>query len=340
MSKMITVTGGNGFIASHVIQQLLESPHQHQITATVRSFEKGSVITSFAGAAERLVLKEANLNDADSFDFAGQDVVLHLASPFTLTVKDNQKDLIDPAVNGTLAVLKAAKRAGSVKTVVVTSSLAAITESPQAGKVLDETMWNQDSSVSHNPYYYSKLVAEKAAWKFMDENPDCKFKLITLLPGFVIGPSHTSTINESVSTILNTINGGFPIRVNLWFPFVDVRDVARAHIAAFENSVASGRYILVGDKTLSMSETCDVILGKYPEYKDKVATFNAPNILPWLFSFAQPAGTASYLRANLSKVPGYQIRNNKAKAGLGIGFRPAEEAILATVEDLIKWKHV
>ncbi|KAI9329604.1 NAD-dependent epimerase/dehydratase [Obelidium mucronatum] len=342
MPKKIVVTGGNGFIASHVIQQLLESPQNYKVTATVRSISaKGSAITAFPGAAERLTLKEADLNNPESFDFlSGHDVVLHLASPFALTVKDNQKDLVDPAVNGTLAVLNAAKKAGSVKTVIVTSSLAAVTEKPHVGRILDETVWNQDSTVDWNPYYYSKVAAERAAWDFMAENKDTVgFKLITILPVFVIGPAHTSSINESVQTVMNIIKGGFPVRVNLWWPYVDVRDVAAAHILAFEKDVESGRYIATGDRTINMSEACDIIKERHPEFSN-IPSMTAPNILPWLLSFAQPTGTGSYLRSNLSNESGYEVSNQKIKTALGITFRPVEESIEDTVQDLIKWKHI
>ncbi|KAJ3068311.1 hypothetical protein HDU98_008495 [Podochytrium sp. JEL0797] len=340
MPKKIAVTGGNGFIASHTIHELLASPKNYSVTATVRSIAKGGVITGFPGASERLILKEADLLNPLSFDFTGQDVVLHIASPFALTVKDNQKDLVDPAVKGTLAVLEAAKKAGTVKTVVLTSSLASVTEKPQAGTAIDEAMWNEDSSLNHNPYYFSKVMAEKAAWKFMEDNPECGFKLIAILPSFVIGPAYTINVNESVSIIANIVQGGFPFRFNLWWPFVDVRDVAHTHILAFEKAdLESGRYLAVGDRSVSMGETCDMIKAQYPELR-KVPRWAAPNIVPRLASYLQPVGTGTFLRVNLSKEKGYDISNKKVKEALGVQFRPVEESVKDTVEDLIKWKHI
>ncbi|KAJ3068312.1 hypothetical protein HDU98_008496 [Podochytrium sp. JEL0797] len=340
MPKKIAVTGGNGFIASHTIHELLASPQNYNVTATVRSIAKGGVITGFPGASERLILKEADLMNPSSFDFTGQDVVLHIASPFALTVKDNQKDLVDPAVNGTLAVLEAAKKAGTVKTVVLTSSLASVTEKPHAGTVIDEAMWNEDSSLNHNTYYFSKVMAEKAAWKFMEDNTDCGFKLIVILPSFVIGPSYNNSINESVSIIANIVNGGFPLRFNLWWPFVDVRDVAHTHILAFEKAeLASGRYLAVGDRSVSMGETCDMITAQFPEMS-KVPGWTAPNFVPYLASYLQPAGMGAYLRVNLSNEKGYDVSNKKVKEALGVQFRPVDESVKDTVEDLIKWKHI
>ena len=129
----VAVTGGNGFIAAHIVHQLLQSGRYH-VTATVRSTAAQSPLWSFPGAAERLRLVQADLLDADSWNFEGIQTVMHVASPFVVNVKDPQKDLVDPAVQGTLNVLRAAMRDG-VSQVILTSSIATLTDQPVRGKV-------------------------------------------------------------------------------------------------------------------------------------------------------------------------------------------------------------
>ncbi|KAJ3346647.1 hypothetical protein HDU83_002807 [Entophlyctis luteolus] len=180
MVEHVAITGGNGFIASHIIHQLLEADREppYKVTATVRSLERGNCIADLPHARHRLFLRVANLMEPNSFDFAGQDVVIHTASPVLLdAVKDAKSEIVDPAVSGTLAVLHAAMKAKTVKIFVLTSSLSAVTEGPQFGKVINETEWNTDSTLKGNPYPYSKVCAERAAWNFMESNPHCGFKL-------------------------------------------------------------------------------------------------------------------------------------------------------------------
>src|SRR5687767_556970 len=155
----ILVTGATGFIASHVVAQLLAK--DHRVRATVRSKKKAkemALLEALPGARERLEIVEADLVAEGSFDAAcvGVHAVIHTASPYVLDAEDPQRDLVDPAVKGTLNVLRAAKKTASVKRVVVTSSMAAITDEPESDHVLTEADWNEKSSLDRNPYYYSK----------------------------------------------------------------------------------------------------------------------------------------------------------------------------------------
>jgi len=181
--KPVCVTGASGFVAAHVTRELLE--RGYRVRGTVRSLStpgKYGFLTSLPGAADRLELVSAELLAEGSYDsaVAGCELVIHTASPYVMNVKDPQRDLIDPAVNGTLNVLGSAKAAG-VRRVVLTSSMAAISDEPVDGKVFTEDDWNEQSSLERNPYYFSKTVAERAAWKFVeDEHPG--FDLIAINP--------------------------------------------------------------------------------------------------------------------------------------------------------------
>jgi dihydroflavonol-4-reductase len=162
-SAKVLVTGATGLIGTHVVEQLLAKGYQ--VRGTVRSVEKAATegILDSPPGSERLELVEANLLDAASFQDAVRscDFVLHLASPFVLDVKDPQTDLVDPAVEGTTAVLRACFAVPSVRRVVVTSSFAALADSPNG--TLTEASWNDESSLKQNPCAFSKNMAERAA---------------------------------------------------------------------------------------------------------------------------------------------------------------------------------
>jgi dihydroflavonol-4-reductase len=164
-----------------------------------------------------------------------------------MDVRDPQKDLVEPALKGTEGVLKAST-SSRAKKVVLTSSMASVTDEPISGHVYTENDWNTLSSLSRNPYYYSKTVAERYAWKYVEDLPkDQKLDLVVMNPYFIIGPSHSKTqgINDSVKSIYQSMNGELPGIMDLCWGFVDVRDVAKAHILGMERQNASGRYLLV-----------------------------------------------------------------------------------------------
>ena len=190
---LVLVTGANGFIASQLIADLLASGYR--VRGTVRSVEKGTEpLRALPGAAERLELVAAELSTEGAFDapMKGITHVVHTASPYSMNVADPQRDLVDPAVNGTRNVLMAAHRAGGVQRVVLTSSMAAITDEPGSDHVLTEADWNVKSTLSRNPYYLSKTLAEKEGWRIVEaEKP--RFDLVVINPFVVIGPSIAST---------------------------------------------------------------------------------------------------------------------------------------------------
>ncbi|KAB1224977.1 Tetraketide alpha-pyrone reductase 1 [Morella rubra] len=273
--------------------------------------KKTEHLLALDGAKERLHLFKADLLEEGSFDSLvnGCEGVFHTASPVALNVTDPQAEVIDPAVKGTLNILRSCVKASSVKRVVITSSMATVF---YGGKpltpdvVLDETWFSDPAFCEKSELWYmlSKTLAEDAAWKFAKENG---IDLLTMNPGWVIGPLLQPTVNESVEPILKLINGAQknldPI-VPVW---VDVRDTVNAHILAFENPSASGRHCLVAS-TISCSEVVKILRELFPH-------FNIPE-----------NGDEPFV--SICKV-------SKEKAeSLGLNFTPVEVSLKDTVESL------
>lgn len=339
----VLVTGASGFIASRTIEQLLAKGHR--VRGTVRSLGKEkdlAPLRALPGAKERLELVQADLLTAGSFDAPAQgcDAVLHMASPYVLEAKDPQKDLVDPAVKGTENVLSASEKAGTVKRVVITSSMAAITDEPESDHVLTEADWNVKSSLERNAYYYSKTLAEKAGWAFVESRKP-GFDLVTVNPFMVIGPSLSPGINTSNQLFVDLLSGTYPGIMNLTWGFVDVRDVASAHVRAIEIPTAHGRYITAGE-TISMRDVVELLAKNGWGAGNKLPKLGmdcgAGDFAVRLSSYLQPKGVGSYLRTHVGRVPRYDT--SKVQRELGLSFRPVAESILDAVNDLAAQGHV
>jgi len=264
------------------------------------------------GANERLQLVKANLLDEGTFDAAvdGCEGVFHTASPFYIGVKDPQAEMLDPAVKGTLNVLNACAKASSVKRVVVTSSVAAVTynsrpRSPDT--VVDET-WFSDAEYCKQVklwYHLSKTMAEESAWKFAKEKG---IDIVTINPAMVIGTLLQPTLNTSCAAILQLMNGSLTYP-NMTFGWVSVKDVAEAHILAFEVPSANGRYLLV-EKVAHYSEIVKILSKLYP-------------------GCAVPTKCAD----DNPFPPTFTVSKERVEK-LGLKYTPIEEALRDTVESL------
>ncbi len=338
MTKIL-ISGATGFIAGHVIERLLEKGHE--VVGTVRdpsNADKVEHLTRMKGADKRLELVQADLTDEQPFsDTVDVDVVLHMASPYIVNVKDPARDLVRPAVEGTLSMLRAAATSDRVKRVILTSSMASITDEPD-DRTLTEKDWNTESSLNRNPYYYSKAQAERAAWEFMkSEKPG--FDLVVINPFMVIGPAQTAAVNTSNQTFVDMMSGQYPAIMALDWGFVDVRDVADAHIAAMEASEAEGRYICAS-ANMTMAEATDLMRQEgYGHTKLPSLNLTGPigTALMKLMSYSQPQGVGSYLRTHLGRHP--RFSNDKIKNQLGIIFRTPQDSLRDTLADLEKWGH-
>lgn len=338
----VLVTGATGFMASRIIERLLAQGRH--VRGTVRSLTTSAgvnIVSRLPGAADRLELVEADLTRPGSFDAParGCECVMHTASPYVLDVKDPQRDLIDPAVKGTREVLAACVR-GNVTRVVLTSSMAAITDEPERDTVLTEADWNETSSLDRNPYFYSKTMAERAAWSFVaDTQP--RLDLVVINPFMMIGPSLTPRINTSNQLFVSLMNGAFPTIVSMSWGFVDVRDVAEAHVLAMNTPSARGRYICAGDVVPMRALVALLVKNGYGAAgRLPTRSLESPfgTWLARLASYRQPKGTGQYLRTHLGRVPRYDT--TKIRTDLGLSFRPASVSILETMQNLEQWGHL
>jgi dihydroflavonol-4-reductase len=337
----VCVTGASGFVASWLVRELLE--RGVTVRGTVRRVASADHLRALPGAVERLELVEADLTVPGSFEPAvrGCAAVFHTASPYVIQVDNPQRDLVDPAVSGTLDVLRACVKAGDVSRVVLTSSMAAVTDEPDESRVLTEADWNEKSTLQRNPYYLSKTMAERAAWTFVErEKPS--FDLVAMNPFVVMGPSLGPGLNVSNQIIADMVNGVYPGILSMTWGIVDVRDVAHAHVRAAEVKPARGRYLLVQEPAVSMR----TIVGWLREagYGDGTklpsrGLDNAfGNLLVTLNSYVQPPGVGSYLRTHIGRVPRFTA--SKARTELGLSFRPTRETVLDTARDLERQGHL
>lgn len=337
----VAVTGATGFIGSEIVKALLD--RGHTVHGTVRDPDNAAKVdplSTLSGASDRLTLFKADLLDSKSFDAAFEDcdVVMHVASPYVVDVEDAQRDLVDPALNGTRSALAAAN-ASDVKRVVLTSSAAAITDEPE-DRVYTEADWNEKSTLHRNPYYYSKMLAERAAWRFVEED-DPTFDLVVINPTGVIGPSIGSGLSTTSQIIADLLNGGvYPAIIDITFPYVDVRDVAEAHVRAAENPEASGRYIC-SNELVSLERTVDVLnrngFDTYKLPKIKLTSSFGSLLVKQLARFQRP-GSRSFIETNLGRT--LTLDTSKIQRGLGMEFRDIDTSIIETANDLLRWGHV
>lgn len=339
-NKPVLVTGGNGYIASWLIKYLLEDGVNVHATVRDPNNEKkvGHLKQIAQDAKGELTLFAADLFDAKAFDapMQGSEVVFHTASPFVISgIKDANKELVQPALQGTENVLHAVNRVESVKRVVLTASVVGIygdaADMADAGvDAFTEAQWNSTSSVSHQPYNYSKVVAEKRAWEINKQQN--RWDLLTINPSFVMGPSLTQASDSaSLSTIKQFADGTLKMGApELYFGVVDVRDVAMAHIKAGYTPGASGRHI-TNSETMSMLGMGEALRSKfgdaYPFPKKQL-----PKALLWLVGPFQ-----GLERKFVSRNVGHKLYfdNSYTKRDLGMEFRPAKETVIEHFQQMI-----
>lgn len=326
----ILVTGASGYIGSWITKTLCEAGHT--VHATVRDLSRHDKVDHLESLADsttgQIRIFEADLLIDGSFDQATQgcDAVVHSASPFIIgKYKSVQKQLIQPALHGTRNVLQSASKNGSVKKVVVTSSMAAMYGDNQDIKTyldgqVSERTWNETSSAKHNPYAYSKTIAEKEAWKLANGSA---WELAIINPGFVLGPSLSKrTDGTSVEVMLSLMNGRFKSGVpDVQFGLVDVRDVAQAHRLAIEKPV-SGRFLTAAETGGFLDIARHIDAAYSGTYALPQKTLSKP-----LMYLVGPALGFSwkYTSANF----GYPMRmdNRRIQEELGVRFRPMSESI-------------
>jgi nucleoside-diphosphate-sugar epimerase len=333
----ILVTGGSGFIGSHTILQLLAAGHQ--VRTTIRDLKREGDVRAMlkeggAQTGDRLSFVAADLtNDAGWPEaVAGCDYVLHVASPLPERVPKDENELIVPAREGTLRVLRASRDAG-VKRVVLTSSFAAVGYGhKQRNEPFTEQDWTDPNCGDVLPYTKSKTLAEHAAWNFMAAEGG-NLELSVINPVGVFGPVLGPDYSASILIVQRMMDGAMPGAPRLYFGIVDVRDVADLHIRAMTHPAAKGeRFLAVAGDSMSMLEIAKVLKNRTGAYAKRVPSREVPNWMVRLIAIKDPA--AKQLLPELGKKK--NATNEKAKRLLGWTPRSNEEAIVATAESLVR----
>lgn len=338
--KVVLVTGGTGYLGSWVVKKLLANGYSVRVAVrNLRNSKKYIHLMQLENSGN-LNFFEADLLSEGSFDNAaeGADAIIHMASPFILSVRDAQKDLIKPAVMGTRNVLSSATKSSTVKKVVLTSSIAAVYGDNADLKDLGvdeftEEYFNFSSSVKHQPYSYSKVMAEKEAWRAFNEQS--KWTLVVINPTLVMGPSLTGeSSSESLKIMSNLIGGKYRMGVPfLQFGFVDVRDVATAHVLALEKENAQGRYILVS-QVADFLALANIVGHAFPG-KFKLPQKIVPKILMlpvgWIFGFSP-----KFVLRNVGcKI---KVSNKRSVEELGLKYADLDVTISDMVKQMISKK--
>ena len=335
MSKVL-VTGGSGFVGAHVILQLLSAGHQ--VRTTVRNLNREGAVRAMlkAGGQEpgdRLSFFAADLvSDAGWREATAEcDYVIHVASPIPANAPKHEDELIVPAKEGTLRVLRAARDA-NVKRVVLTSSCGAVYYGHPTQKApFDETSWTIVTG-DLTAYVKSKAIAERAAWDFIASDGR-GLELSVVNPAGIFGPVLAPDYSSSVELITRLMNG-MPGCPRIYFGVVDVRDVADLHVRAMSHPAAKGeRFIAVSGDSISLAEIARMLRSRLGPSAARVPRFQLPD---WVVRLA--ARRDRSLRQLLPLLG--KIRNatsEKARRVLGWTPRSNEEALIDTAESLIRF---
>jgi nucleoside-diphosphate-sugar epimerase len=340
-SKLVLVTGGSGFVASHCIVQLLQKGYQ--VRTTIRDIsKKEDAITALKNGGissfENLSFITADLTNDANWDIAAQgcDYVLHVASPIGLAIPKSENETILPAVNGTLRVLKAARNAG-VKRVVMTSNFGAVGYShTDTSKIITEESWTNPEEKKLSTYNKSKVLAERAAWNFIHtEGGNLEFAVIN--PVGVFGPSLSEKLSSGFELLLKLLDGSMKAVPNMTISIVDVRDLADLHLRAMTNPAANGqRFLALSPGVLTMPIIARLLKTKRSAVSQKVSTKVLPNWLVHIAALFSPL--AKNIVPQLGRYR--EASNQKAITMLGWSPRTSEEALLASVDSLIKFKKI
>jgi nucleoside-diphosphate-sugar epimerase len=337
MPQTVLVTGGSGFIGSHIILQLLAAGHQ--VRTTIRNLKREADVRAMlkvggADPGSRLSFFAADLeNDAGWREAtAGCDYVLHVASPLPPSVPKHEDELIVPAREGTLRVLRASRDA-RIQRLVLTSSFSAIGYGHKVRETpFNETDWTDPNGDDVAPYAKSKTLAERAAWDFLAREGG-SLELSVINPVGVFGPVLGSDYSASILLVQRMMDGAMPGAPQLYFGAVDVRDVADLHIRAMTHPAAkSERFLAVAGDFLTMQDIAKILKARMGASARRVPTRQLPNWMVRLASLRDPA--VKLILPELGKKK--NANNEKARRLLGWEPRSNEEAIVATAESLVR----
>ncbi|MFN3169633.1 MAG: SDR family oxidoreductase [Hyphomicrobiales bacterium] len=340
MTKTVFLTGASGFIAKHIILQLLNAGYN--VRGSVRSLSRGdeviAAVTPHLDDADklddRLSFVALDLGKDEGWDgiMDGCEALLHTASPFPLAQPKNDEEVIRPAVDGTVRALKSAQGSG-IERVVLTSSAVAVmySELPAGRDTYDEGDWSEDFHPTQNAYGRSKTHAEKAAWAFVaNENPG--MKLTTINPVLVLGPALDKNYGTSLQVAERIFSGKDPMQPRFGLPIVDVRDVAAMHVKALSMPKSAGQRILAAEGFLWMKDIAATMKSAYPDRPIK--SREAPDFMIKLMALFDSDIKTIIPQLGVPK----NVSNQRARDVLGIDFIPARDAILASAESIKRFE--
>jgi dihydroflavonol-4-reductase len=336
MSEVL-VTGGSGFIGAHCILQLLAAGHR--VRATVRNLNRRDDVLAMLRQGGAASTDNLSFVTADLMADAGWaeavkdcDYVLHVASPLPPGSPKDENELIVPARDGTLRVLRGARDAG-VKRVVQTSSFAAIGYGHAGRRTpFDETIWTNLDALGHQPYVKSKALAERAAWDFMAREGGA-LELATVNPVAVLGPVLGPDFSSSIVLVKALLEGRAPAAPKMRFGLVDVRDVADLHLRAMIDPAAKGeRFLAIAGASVSVLDVATVLRTQIGPAGQRAPRREMPDWLVRTLALVVPQ-----MREIVPYLGRYaEASNDKARRLLGWSPRPNEQAIVATAESLLR----
>ncbi|MFT8358889.1 SDR family oxidoreductase [Bifidobacterium aquikefiri] len=329
----VLVTGGSGFLAAHTIVQLLNIGSE--VRTTIRALGREPELRAMvaAGGADptrRLSVALADLTSDAGWNDAmeGIDYVLHIASPFPPNQPNNENDLIVPARDGTLRVLRAARDAG-VKRVVMTSSFAAIGYGHNGNGPFDENDWS-DVNAFIPPYIKSKIIAERAAWDFVNDEHDAP-ELSVINPTGMFGPALGRKYSSSLGIVDGLMEGHLPFLPDISFGVADVRDVAALHLLAMSDPHAAGERFIATGGVMTLADIANVLRLTLGDSAKRVPRWRIPTWLLKLITRFRPELKSFADNAGIRREP----RIGKAQRILGWQTRTTNETIADTARSLI-----
>jgi nucleoside-diphosphate-sugar epimerase len=335
-TETVLVTGGSGFLGSWCLVELLRRGYNAR--TTVRDLSREPEVRAMLGpeveAGDRLTVHAADLTDDAGWESAirGCDYVLHVASPFPPKQPKDPDELIVPAREGALRVLRASLAAG-VKRIVLTSSAVAVANSgkpPVSGEAFTEEDWSDPANPDLTPYGRSKTIAERSAWDLVNERGETS-RLAVVAPSAILGPVLSDDRSYSLQ-VIERLLGGTPGIPRLGFSFVDVRDVADLHLRAMTAPEAAGERFLGAGRFLWMHDVAEILRDRLGSSAAKVPTRKVPNFMVRAMARLDPS-----LRPVVGDLGKRRLLSSeKAKTMLGWSPRPIEETVVDTAESLMR----
>ncbi len=333
----VLVTGGSGFLGGWCIVEALRQGYAVRTTVRTlaREAEVRANVATQIDAGERLEVLQADLMSDEGWPEAvtGCDYVLHVASPFPVKQPKDPDELIVPAREGSVRVLRTSLDAGA-KRIVMTSSAAAVRTGRDGAlegrRELTEEDWSDPADPHMTPYAQSKNIAERAAWELVRER-GAEDRLVTIQPGAIVGPLLGADRSYSLEAIARLLEGRMPGLPRLGFAFIDVRDVAALHVAAMTAPEAAGQRLIAAGEFLWFSEVAQILRERLGADASKVPTRNLPNFMVRAMALVDPG-----VRSVANEL-GHEARYSSENARRRLGWtpRPVEETIVDCARSLL-----